>query len=377
MDTRVANPARAQCGKRGRRRRLDRNDAQRVGLRHCAATAFARAQALLALRHRLRQAFRRQQQEALVRLVGPAQRDAVGARDAPDPLRKAAGQPLERGRLGHQRRHVVQRLQSLALFLELRRLLGHASLEAAVHRLQVLGHPVEAFGERAELVAGDALHAGAEISALDPFRRLLQAPYRLEHEQVAGVEQHAGADDREGHHRHLQQMEERRPAHHVALDAGDQQVDVGGERHDVAAQSRPRSPAAPSSIGGGIRSSPFRRRRTARAPRRPTARTADARGRRAAAARGCARTRRLARGSAKSSPVPTDSDIRYACIRMRPASLTAAAPPSSCQDTHSVRAIDSSASSRNGRPTSASLPPRLQCRGWLMSAIYPVSGCHD
>jgi hypothetical protein len=46
-------------------------------------------------------------------------------------------------------------------------------------------------------------------------------------------------------------------------------------------------------------------------------------------------------------------------MRMRPASLTAAAPPSSCHDTHSVAAVDNSANSKNGAPTRASLVPRL------------------
>ena len=57
-------------------------------------------------------------------------------------------------------------------------------------------------------------------------------------------------------------------------------------------------------------------------------------------------------------------------MRMRPASLTAAAPPSSCQDTHSVTAMVNNASSRKGVATSASLMPRLQCLGWVIREIY-------
>src|SRR5512133_3496318 len=46
---------------------------------------------------------------------------------------------------------------------------------------------------------------------------------------------------------------------------------------------------------------------------------------------------------------------------MRPASLTAAAPPSSCQETHSGATVERKTRSRKGAPTSISLAPRLQC----------------
>src|SRR3990167_711614 len=52
---------------------------------------------------------------------------------------------------------------------------------------------------------------------------------------------------------------------------------------------------------------------------------------------------------------------------MRPASLTAAAPPSSCQETHSVATVEIKTSSRKGAPTSINLAPRLQC---LTCAIW-------
>ena len=42
-------------------------------------------------------------------------------------------------------------------------------------------------------------------------------------------------------------------------------------------------------------------------------------------------------------------------MRMRPASLTAAAPPSSCQVTHSVRPIEASAISSSTPPMAPSL----------------------
>ena len=47
---------------------------------------------------------------------------------------------------------------------------------------------------------------------------------------------------------------------------------------------------------------------------------------------------------------------------MRPASLTAAAPPSNCQETHKVATVAMKISNKNGVPTISSLVPRFQCR---------------
>ena len=47
----------------------------------------------------------------------------------------------------------------------------------------------------------------------------------------------------------------------------------------------------------------------------------------------------------------------------------AAAPPSICQETHSVTEMDNSASSRKGVATNASLPPRLHCRSRFIGAV--------
>ena len=59
---------------------------------------------------------------------------------------------------------------------------------------------------------------------------------------------------------------------------------------------------------------------------------------------------------------------RQVCIRILPASLTAAAPPSSCQVTHKVSPIDASASSNRVQPIAPSLEDRLHERG--ISALY-------
>ena len=47
--------------------------------------------------------------------------------------------------------------------------------------------------------------------------------------------------------------------------------------------------------------------------------------------------------------------MRTMLMRSRPASFTAAAPPSSCQATHSVKPIDATAASRQAAPMSSSL----------------------
>ena len=47
-------------------------------------------------------------------------------------------------------------------------------------------------------------------------------------------------------------------------------------------------------------------------------------------------------------------------MRMRPASLTEAAPPSSCKDIHTSAPMEQSAMSRNGVATKKSLAPRVQ-----------------
>ena len=175
------------------------------------------------------QAVRGQEHELLAAVVDPAQRDAVGARDPAETLRESVGELGQRGGVGRQRRDVVQGLEALALFVELRGLLGNARLEIAVERLQVARHAVEALGERAELVGRDAFHARAEVALADARRRLLQAPNGFQHEQVAGDEQHGGAQHRKRGHSDLQQVQERGPARHVALDRRDERVDVRGE----------------------------------------------------------------------------------------------------------------------------------------------------
>ena len=47
-------------------------------------------------------------------------------------------------------------------------------------------------------------------------------------------------------------------------------------------------------------------------------------------------------------------------MRSRPASLTAAAPPSSCQDTHRVNPVSTNPTSTKGRQVSASFAPSDQ-----------------
>lgn len=51
--------------------------------------------------------------------------------------------------------------------------------------------------------------------------------------------------------------------------------------------------------------------------------------------------------------------MRIMFMRRRPASFTAAAPPSSFQVTHRVRPMDASATMRNPAPTARSLAVRV------------------
>ncbi len=60
--------------------------------------------------------------------------------------------------------------------------------------------------------------------------------------------------------------------------------------------------------------------------------------------------------------------MRQVCMRMRPASLTAAAPPSNCQVTQSVSPIEANAISNKAPPMAPSLAERLHDRG--MRALY-------
>ncbi len=372
IDTIVAKPASAQWGMPGRSHVCDRNDAHAVAARPARRRRQSPGvQALLAVGHRRGQALGRQQQEALVGLVGPAQRHAVGARDAPHALARSRRRarsaswpspPAPSRRRAPRAARAFPRARdvfSATLASRSRYIDCRCSAMPLKHSASVPNSSLVTRSTRAP-------KSPRCMRSVACFR----LPDGLQHEQVAGVEQHRGAETAKRHHRHLQQVQQRGPARHVALDAGDQRVDVA-RRTPPCRRAIRRAPTggARRPLRDGTAPSRARRPRSAAARRRPTARTAAARGRRGAAASRLRSNSATCCGSAASSPVPTDSDIRYACMRMRPASFTAAAPPSSCHDTHSVSAIDSSASSRNGVPTSASFAPRLQCRGWLMRAL--------
>ncbi len=62
--------------------------------------------------------------------------------------------------------------------------------------------------------------------------------------------------------------------------------------------------------------------------------------------------------SGAGSPACTALARRQVCMRMRPASLTAAAPPSSCQVTHKVKPIEVSATMSRPAPMRTSLVDR-------------------
>lgn len=83
----------------------------------------------------------------------------------------------------------------------------------------------------------------------------------------------------------------------------------------------------------------------------------------------------MCRSSRSRSPAARVCAMRQVCMRMRPASLTAAAPPSSCQVTERVSPIEASASTSSTPPMAPSLAVRVQGRftgpvsrgsGWMM-----------
>ena len=104
-------------------------------------------------------------------------------------------QRIQRGGFGDQRRDLVQAFQPVRLFFELDGFFSHFGFQVFVHGLQMLGHAVETVGQGAEFVAGDAFNTGVKISLLDFFDGLFELAHRLQHKQVAGVEQYRGAHD--------------------------------------------------------------------------------------------------------------------------------------------------------------------------------------
>ena len=192
---------------------------------------------MLGIGHRRRQTVRGQHQVALVALVGPAQRHTVGMRDARDALGETLGQRFERGGTGHEFGHLVQALQALVLFLQQRGFLLHPGLEASVHRLQLLGHAVEAAGQGTEFIGRSTVDPRAQVSGLDAADRLLEQAHGLEHEQVTGVDQQRRTHQGPAHHRHLQQMHQRGQSRQAGLDADHEAVDVRRKARRILAQA--------------------------------------------------------------------------------------------------------------------------------------------
>ena len=245
------------CGLHG----ADRDHARARRRAGRAAMAVAGHEAMLGVDHGRWQTVRSQHQVAAVGLIRPAQRHTVGTGDARDVAREPGGQLVESDSPGDQVADLVEAFQPLVLFLELRGLFLDAAFEVAVHRLQLSGHVVEAGGQGAELVGGRALDARSQVTALNPVDRLLEQTHGLEHEQVAGVEQHRRTHHGQRHERDLQQVHQRRPASQVRFDASDEAVDVGDEGLGVSAQGdraigrrrsgNPAAKAGPVVLDGG------------------------------------------------------------------------------------------------------------------------------
>ena len=186
-------------------------------------------QALLVLHHVGAQATGGQHHKALVGLVGPAHRHAVGARNAHQPLRKILRQRIQRSRLRHHGRHLVQGFQALALFFEFQRLLFDLGFQVAVHELQVLGHAVKAVSQRAKLVRGDTLYPRSPVASLNFFNCLLEQLHWFQHKAVAGHNQNRGTQNSQRQHSHLEHVQDRGPPCQMGLNAGHQGINVCGK----------------------------------------------------------------------------------------------------------------------------------------------------
>ena len=184
-----------ECGSPGLN--LDRKDLPARFGTHVAAVATALLDALFGVDQSLRHALRGEHHVALVVEIGPAHGHAVGPRYARHAAREPLCKILQHRRVGDQAGHFVQALQPLTFLLEFGRLLGDLVFQVAVHRLQVVGHAVEPPRQRAELVAAVVLNAGVKITLLDLLDGALELADRFQHEDVAGVDQDGGADDRQ------------------------------------------------------------------------------------------------------------------------------------------------------------------------------------
>ena len=227
---------------------IDREDLPaRLGA-HVAAVAAAFLDALFRVDQPLRHALRGKHHVALVIEIGPAHGHAVGACNARHAAREPLREILQHRRVGDQAGHFIQAFQPLAFLFEFGRLLGDLVLQVAVHRLQVVGHAVEPPRQRAELVAAVVLNAGVKITLLDRLDGALELADRFQHEDVAGVDEDGRADDRQGEHGHLKQVEQGRPARHMRLDPDDQRINPAHERCGIRTQlgQRPVSALEPA-----------------------------------------------------------------------------------------------------------------------------------
>jgi len=165
-------------------------------------------------------------------------------RGAAHQLREALRQRRQRVGLGDEGAHLVQRRKALALHLQPPCLLGHARLQLLVQRLQVRGHGVEGTGQLPELVLRDHFHPGGEVVLADAGHGALQPFQRLQHEEVAGVEEGHGAGDRQTHQHQLHAAQQGRSVGQALLDLAHEAVDAVDQRVHLR-QRRRGGPARP------------------------------------------------------------------------------------------------------------------------------------
>ncbi len=198
---------------------------------------------------------------------------------------------------------------------------------------------------------------------------------RVEDKQVGRIQQGHRAADGQRHHHELKGVEHRGPARELGFDGGDKGVDprhknLGLRRHRRGCRRRASGP-------GGAQECQFC----------------------CTSAKACCERRSLGTSRGReTSPVRSRLSVcsncaswscslcpswlgrawarRQVCMRMRPASLTAAAPPSNCQVTHSVRPMEASAINSSTAPMAPSLvdsEDRLGCMACRRCSV-PAQG---
>ena len=209
-----------------------------------AAMAGAGEHAQLLVDELLRQAVRREQHVALVRLTAPAHGRCVGMAHAAALLGEAVRQLFQRGGTAYQRGRLIQSRQPLMLGAQVQRLFSDLGFKPLVQPTQGLRHAVKGRSEGAELIIRRHRNARRQVPRLHARQAVLQACQGLEHKEVGGVEHGHTGGYGQGQHRKLEDAQQRGPACELALDGVDKGVDLRYEGGSVTAASAGRQARA-------------------------------------------------------------------------------------------------------------------------------------